>query len=311
MGQFIFFTLFIITLLAGAFAYFAPLQKPINPVKFVMDNSGYTDKESHNRKLTQQLNMRMTNGLVQIRRKMNDFAVEQGRFIDTIQGQQELLNSTGKDASDIMLLAKQGAGKASKDVLQLRALASEMQDQQRLLVARGQDLIVLNNQLTRNRQWIADQIDAANISNEDSLRTIQQHYEALESQASDFFDKVSQHNQEVREQMVKMQEQMQDLANNAMDNNALQQQNTKERIGRMLGREHENMLKLEDTEERSRNLVKDSQQNLQDSKDLFNDSLQRSQDMIDDERQKVEDQKWISQQRVADQVQRLKDQEKR
>jgi hypothetical protein len=312
MGQFIFFALFVITLLVGAFAYFAPLQKPVNPVKFMMDNSGYTQEESTNRKRTQQLNMTTSSGLIQIHKQMDDLAVVQNKFLDTIQDQQQVLQNTGKEASDIMLLTQQEGEKGDKDILKLKALASEMQDEQRLLVAHGQELLVLNDQLTKSRQWIADQVDLANINNESSLNALQQRYTMLKDQASGFFDKVTQHNQEVRDRMTKMQDQLNDLANNASsDSVAMQQQNIKERIAHMLDKERADMVKLADNEDASQSLMNDSKQHLEDSKELLNVSLQRSQDLIEDERQKAEDQQEISQQRVADQMQRIQDQRNR
>jgi ElaB/YqjD/DUF883 family membrane-anchored ribosome-binding protein len=210
-----------------------------------------------------------------------------------------------------MLMTQQEGEKGGQDILKLKALASEMQDEQRLLVAHGQQLLVLNDQLTKNRQWIADQVDLSNINNETSLNALQQRYTMLKEQASGFFDKVTQHNQEVRDRMNKMQDQLNDLANNTSSDSALQQQNIKERITRMLDKEHEDMIKLADNQQASSSLMKDSQQNLEDSKELFSDSLQHSQDLIEDERQKAEDQQEISQQRVADEMQRIQDQRNR
>ena len=77
MGQFFFFSLLIITLLAGAFAYFVPKQPPLNPVGFVMDQSGYSSVETRNRKHTQQLSMTTKNGLMRMRKQIDDMAQAQ------------------------------------------------------------------------------------------------------------------------------------------------------------------------------------------------------------------------------------------
>lgn len=293
MGQLIFFSLFIISLLAGAFAYFAPLQKPFNPLGYFMHNSGYESEETTNHKRIQKLNMSTSKGLLKIRKEMDDIALEQNKFLDMIQDQQKILEN------------------ADRDLLRLNALTTEMQDQQRLLVAHGQDLISLNNQLTKNRQWIADQLDLVNLNNDISLQQLQQRYTLLQNQAAGFFDKVSQHNQEVRDRMDKMKDRLNDLANNAAYDSAVQQQSSKETIERMLDKEHEDMIKLADSEDRSRSLLKDAQQNFSNSKELFNDSLQQTQSLIEDERQKEQDQLWVNQQRIADQRQRSLDQQKK
>jgi len=311
MGQFFFFTLFVIALIAGAFAYFAPLQKPISPVKFMMDNTGYTTEETSNRKRIQKFNMSTNSGLMQVRRQMDDLALGQNKIMDTLQDQQQMLQDTGKNASDIILMTQQGALKGGQDVLHLQALTTEMQDEQRLLVAHGQELMELNNQLTKSRQWIADQIDLSNINNQNSFQMLEERYIMLKDQATGFFDKVTQHNQEVRDRINKLQDQLNDVANNAASNSEVQQQNIKERIERMMDKEHQDMQRLADSQERSRNLLKDAQQSFEDSKELFNDSLQHSQDIIAEERQKIEDQAWINKQRMADQMQKIQDQQDR
>jgi len=311
MGQFIFFTLFVIALLAGAFAYFAPQQKPINPVQFMMEKTGYTAEETTNHKQTEQLNLTTNQGLINVHKQMDEIAFEQNKFLDSIRDQQQILKSSGKEASDIMLMAQQNGGTQGTDILQLKALASEMQDEQRILIAHGQDLIALNDQLTRNRQWIVDQIDAADISNESSLHSFQQRYAILQDQAENFFDQVNQHNQEVHDRMTRIQDQLNDLANKAVYNSTMQQQGVNVRVQRMLMVQHENMIKLADAQDLSRNLVKDAKRHLNNSKRLFNDALQRSRDIIDDENQKAEDQKLANQQRADDQKQLIKDLQKR
>ena len=307
MGQFVLYFLFFAALLVGAFTYFVPAQKSIDPMKFVMEGSGYDSVEVQNRKKEQQFNMSTNRGLIKIRGEMDNLAVQQNKFLDTIKDEQQMLNSSAKDADDVMWELQQKGGTDSKDILQLQALAAEMKDEQRLLVAHGQDLIVLNDQLTKSREWAADQMSIANINNETSLRTLQQRTDMLKDQASSFFEKVTQHNQEVRDRMNKIQDQLNDLANNAAYDSVVQQQTVKDRIGRMLDKEHEDMLKLTESEDRSRDLLKDAQQNLADSNDALSDELQKTKDKIEDERQRAQDQEWIIQQREADQKQRMED----
>lgn len=311
MGQFFFFALLIITLLAGAFAYFAPKQPPINPVGFVMDQSGYSSVETLNRKRTQQLSMKTRNGLMQMRKQMDDMAQAQSKFLDIIKDQQQVLENASKDAYDVMLEAQKASWKNDHDILRLKELTSQMQDEQRLLVTNGKGLVALNDQITQGRQQISDQIDLAKVNTETSLSTLQQHYDTLNYQASGLFHKVVRRDQQVRDQMNKTQDQLRDLVNSAANNSALQQQNIKDSIRLMLDKEREDMIKLADSEERSRNLLKDAQERQADAKERLNDSLQRSKDLIEEERQKAQDQKEMMRQRIEDQKQRIQDQQNR
>ena len=311
MGQFIIFALMMVVLFAGIFAYFVPSQKAATPLGFIMDKSGDNSQETSNSKTTKQLNVTMRNGLIQIRRQMDDVARAQNKFLDTIQDQQEVLENAGKDANDIMLQAQAISGKNDMDILRLKDLTSQMQDEQRLLVVNGKDLIALNDQITQSRQWISDQIDLDKVNTDISLSTLQQHYAVLNHRASVFFHKVIRHDQEVRDQMDRIQGQMNDLVNNAANNSALQQQNIKDHIRRMLAKEHENMLKLADTEERNRNLLKDEEQKLADFQEQLNDSLQRSRDLMDEEHQKAQNQQEMMRQRMEDLKQQMQDRQNR
>ena len=284
MGQFFFFSLLIITLLAGAFAYFAPKQPPINPVGFVMDQSGYSSVETRNRKHTQQLSMTTKNGLMRMRKQIDDMAQAQSKFLDIIKDQQQVLENASKDAYDVMLEVQKISGKNDHDILRLKELTSQMQDEQHLLVANGKDLVALNDQITQGRQQISDQIDFAKVNTETSLSTLQQHYDTLNHQASGLFHKVARRDQQVRDQMNKTQDQLRDLVNNAANNSALQQQNVKDHIRTMLDKEHENMLKLADTEEKNRNLLQEERQKAQDQQEVM-------QQRIEDQRQRIQDQK--------------------
>ena len=159
-----------------------------------------------------------------------------------------------------------------------------MQDEQHLLVANGKDLVALNDQITQGRQQISDQIDFAKVNTETSLSTLQQHYDTLNHQASGLFHKVARRDQQARDQMNKTQDQLRDLVNNAANNSALQQQNVKDHIRTMLDKEHENMLKLADTEEKNRNLLQEERQKAQDQQEVM-------QQRIEDQRQRIQDQK--------------------
>lgn len=311
MIQVIFLALLVITLFAGAFAYYAPKEKSIDPMKFMMDSSGFSSEETTNTKKTQKLNMTTNKGLVEFRREMDDLADEQNKIMDAIRDQQQLLANTSKDAADIMQKAQDQSDKNAIDVLRLKELTAQMQDQQRLLTSHGQVLIDMNNRLTDSRQWVTDQVDLVRVNTASSMDALQQHYNSLKDQADGFFDKVGQHNQEVNDQIQRMQDHLKEMSQNASENNAMQQDSAMERMGHMLENEHESMAKLAEKEECNKGLLEEAQQNLQNSKEAFQDTLQRSEDLIEKEREKAQDQKDMLQQRMEDQEQRLQDQRDR
>ena len=296
MGQAVLSILFIIALLAGASVYFVSQQPVLSPMEFMMDQSGDDSVETLNHQRTEHLTMTTRNGLTQIRRHIDEITQGQNKFLDTIQYQQQVLANTSKEVSDIMRKVQGISGKNNNDMLRLKDLMSQMQEDQRFLVARGQDLIALNDQITQNRQWISDQIDLAEVDTQPPLSPLQQHYAALNHQASVFFHKVARHEREARDRIYKMQDQLRDLVNNAANNSIFQQQDIKDHIQRMLEEDHENMLKLADSEERNGNLLRDEREKLADSKEQLNDSRQRFQDLIDEERQKAQDQQEMQQQ---------------
>jgi hypothetical protein len=311
MGQFMFFCLVIIALLAGAFAYYAPKQKPIDPMQFMMESSGLNTVETVNHTKTQSINLSTNMGLMEIRGQMDELQQKQNNFLDAIKDEQQVLQDTGKDANGIMLQAQGSSDKNSADVLRLKELTDQIQDQQRLLVSHGQDLIALNDQLTQSRQMVAEQMALANTNVESSLTALQQRYSMLQNQANGYFDRVNQHNQEVRDQIEQMNNHLQEMAQSVADNSADQQDSLKTRIRALISREHQGMAKLADSEEKSRDLLQNSQEKVADSIEKSQESQQRSQDLMDQEREKAQDQKEMLQQRVDDQMQRIQDQRDR
>jgi len=311
MVQFTFFALLIITLMAGAFAYYTPTQKTISPLKFLMDYSGYSSVVERNQNRIQKFNISTDKGLMIIRRQMDEIAQKQNRFMEVMRDQQQVLINTAKDATDILLEAQNAAGPGNNDILRLKSLTAQMQDQQRLLLAHGQDLFVLSEQLTKSRQWVAEQVDLAKINTETSLNNLQQRYAFLKEQAAGFFDKVSLHNQEVKDSMDLMRDKLHDLTNNVANDSWVQQQSIKDHIQRMLDKEQEDMRVLAENEEKNKELLRDAQERLTDSRELLNDKLRQNQDMLEEGRQRAQDQKLMTQQSIADQMQRIADQQNR
>ncbi len=190
-GQAALFILFILTLIAGLFAYFIPRQPPMNPLKYAMDFSGFNGTEQSNIKKSQQLNITTDKGILKVRQEIDDIIQEQKKIEDMIKDEQQGLQDTDKQVSDLM---RQEGANSGQDALRLKALGMEIQDDQRLLVVRGQALINLNNQLTQTRQLLSQQRDVVNINTESSFQSLHDHNVSLNDQSSFSFDKVKQQN---------------------------------------------------------------------------------------------------------------------
>ena len=88
MGQFIFFALFVIALIAGIYSYLTPAQRNIDPMKFVMQSSGYNSQQSLNYKRIQELNLTNSKGLIQVHTLMDNLAIKQDKLQGMINDQQ-------------------------------------------------------------------------------------------------------------------------------------------------------------------------------------------------------------------------------
>ncbi len=166
MGQFIFFILFIVALIAGIFIYLPHSKKPVNPMVFISDQSGYTTTEERNRKRMEQANITTNQGLDPSPQTNGRDCRKAKEFFRYACRRREVLNTTGEQASAVLAEAQRQAQKEGQDVLRLKGLGLELQDQQRLLVEHGQDLIALNDQIIKDRDWIHDQIDLIDTNNE-------------------------------------------------------------------------------------------------------------------------------------------------
>ncbi len=308
MIQVIFFALLIVSLIAGAFTYFAPTPKPINPLKTLMDDTGFTASETTNTKRSQEINVTTSAGIMQVRKQMDDLAVVQQDFLKGLQDQQQILNNTTKDATDVLLAAKKQGAVADKDILQLEAVTSQIQDKQRLLIAQGQDLVAMNDQLSQNRQLLADQADYADFYTESILKKLRNRNAQLKAQAADMIDRRYAYDQELKESLARMHEQLQEFVNTTEFSSKVQEQVIKDRIRRMLDKEHEDGLKLAEIISHTKELLMEAHQKAVDAKELSSDAQLRAQELIDEDKQKADDEQAMIQQRMDDQRQRMQDQ---
>lgn len=111
MGQLIFFILFIAALITGIFIYLPHSQKPVNPMVFISDQSGYTTTEERNRKRMEQANITTNQGLTQVRRQMQEIAEKQKNFSDMLAEEERQLNTTGGQASALLAEAQKASPK--------------------------------------------------------------------------------------------------------------------------------------------------------------------------------------------------------
>ena len=283
MVQGLFFLLFIMSIIVGIFVYFKPAQNTMDPLRAVMQGSGYDTLQVKNDARMQEYNVTTDAGLVKIHRQMDLLATQQSEFIQTVQDQQRILENTDHEIADIM---DQLDGKDGKDVLQLKALALQLQDQQRLLVSRGKDLIALNDQVTRNREMIAEQMSMADVNNKSTLSTLSERYDLLQEQAKGLFHQGTSYSSQVQGQMFKMQGQLNGLVNNSSYDNTMGQKAARDRTQDVLQEEHQKSLNSPSS-----------------------DSQQQTQDIIDQERQKEQEQEEVLKQRIADEKQRAEDQQ--
>ena len=305
MGQFVFLALFIITLLAGVFAYLKPPAQ--GPMKFVLSAVGFTGKENHNRANAQQVSMTVDKGMMKIREQMATLAQQQNSFQDMLKDRQEVLERLGQNASEVMSAVDQASEKSSQDILRLKTLMTDMQDQRRLLVERGQDLMAQNNDLAKSREWIQDQINFADFKKDTTLSMLQDRYGRLSDQAQALQEQGARHSQMVREEMLQMRDHLNEIADSTKHEASGQQQVIKERMAQMLEKQKDDMLKLEASEEKARNLMRETKENLLSAQQRFDDMLMHSKTLIADARQRSADQAAQNKQRMADQMQTLKD----
>jgi hypothetical protein len=191
MGQLIFFTVFVIVFIAGTFTYFAPPPRPAIPIKDVMDEGGFNSLESLNIKKIEELNVTTSGGLTQIRSILDDLTQQQEGLQEIINNEQQVLIETTKKIYEI---SKKEGGKSEVDVLRLKSLAAQLQNDQLLLLEHGRSLIELNDELLKTRKWLAEKSDLVMANNEALLRLEEQNNALLNDQAATFIDKVKQDN---------------------------------------------------------------------------------------------------------------------
>lgn len=169
-------------------------------------------------------------------------------------------------------------------------------------------MIALNDQIIKDRDWIHDQIDLIDTNNETTQQIqLQGQYNALKDQSAAFFDKVTQYNQQVQQYMQETQNQLNDTVNHIVYDNSLQQQAIREKIRALMDRQHEDMIKLAESREKSQNLMREQEESWALSQELLNNSIRHSKALIGQERRDAKEKQIQLQQEIQDQMQRIKD----
>ncbi len=311
MAQFFFSSLFMVALFTGAYVYVAP-NKPIDPIGFITEKSGFKAWELSNRKRMAQLNVKMSQGLIKIHGHLEDIAIIQNSFRDTLEAQQEVLKNTTVNAENLMQQAQKKGGIGNRDVLQFKSLGADLDNEQQLLIVRGQNLIRLNDELTQSRERIAEQLDLARESR--GLQSgFSEQYSIFNNRAAVFFNKVQAHNHSVNDLLNRIQDRLQTIQPvqniqpvptiRAVPGIApvpmvqpvpaiqpaqtlspragnIYQANVNDAMARLLDREGADMRKLADSEAKSQYFWQIAKVGLADAKLRFDDAQQRLRELM-------------------------------
>jgi len=191
MGQSFLFILFVITLMVGIFTFFSPKQQGLRPLPSMADKRNDEMMGETVTKESKQLSMTTNEGVVQISKEVDGLSREKKDLEDVINDEQLALDNINKEIVDI---SKQADRKSDSDILRLKALGQELQNEKILLVAHGRQLIALSDQLDKKRKLLAQQRDAVNINTDSTLRSLKDHDVSANDQAAVLFDQVKDQN---------------------------------------------------------------------------------------------------------------------
>ncbi len=194
IGQFIFFTLFAFTFLAGTYVYMSAKHQPLNPSSGVVMSGNDPDMTEQTKiQEIQQLHLKTIRGIAEISAQMEEMTKQQQKLIDIIDYDHQLLDHTNQNITEALNQLKAGG---EPDLLKIKSLDLHLRNDQRLLVERGQALVDFNQQLNKNRQWLAQQNELLKFDSAESTRLGPQGHGELNESSVDF-DKITQENNHI------------------------------------------------------------------------------------------------------------------
>ena len=101
MGQFVLISLFIITLMVGAFNYIFPPEKNIDLLKLFLEGTRYNVEEANNAKKIQQLETGNSKGLTKTREQIDDLASKNNDFNQHIKDLVDDNRQKAKEQQDL------------------------------------------------------------------------------------------------------------------------------------------------------------------------------------------------------------------
>ena len=230
---------------------------------------------------------------VQVDQIVSQFSKERSTLWDELRDQQEYLRSSREQMGSLYQMVKDRSDRdANVDLLRLKELMKEFQDQSTILIEHGKQLEEFNRSRIKVNQDLALKSDVDQfISNSDRNRFLQNIKDKLDEQKQ-FIDQQMQRNSELKDKIHKIQ----DHINQMHDNIAFKE--NPELVEKLKSLSTKTKTVLDQVKEKQEKLQAMNQKNLA--------SLDVSREKMADMKEKSRSQ--TTSQRIQDQIQKLKDQ---
>lgn len=292
--RYLFIGIFIISIIGGVVAWY--LKRPAQGdgfLKGALVSAGVTQKESFHRQRLNELNQQIKEN----HQRLFEDVGNQQRFLE--QSNDRIQSYSGM-ASDVM-------DKSNVDLLRLRSAMESLQNQNRLLIERGNELVKANAEQLKLRMNNLDQSSLSAIDTELNTQRFESMNENLMQTRRDYMNSVEQQSQTMNEQVSQVRAKLKELVEKGSLNQSSTQQERLDDLERqgedLLIRVRENQQQLKDKVEESRRQLEDVKQRL---KDTMNNNAQLFQETQERNIERARD----LNQRTRDQIERLKQQAK-
>lgn len=194
MGQLLLSLVLFFAFISSMYAFFAP-QHPSSGNSFLY-NSGEELKEDSQIRKSQQWSMSTRNGVIEVNKDIDFLTKKEKKLKGMTEEDRQKLEKMNRQMEGI--LNKEGV-KNEQDILKLKMLGIEKENDERILNLHTKQLEDLNEELNEKRQKAAEDRGLINLNSESSYHSLQQQNNMLNERSASFIDNVSQKNNDAIE----------------------------------------------------------------------------------------------------------------
>ncbi len=290
--RYLFIGLLVISFIGTGVAWY--LKRSNNDEGFLkgaLSSVGIKQKESVHRQRMNELNKQNIKG--------------QEALYEDVGDQERFLEESNTRLQTIVQIARESMDKNDGDLLRLQSTMEGLQNQNRLLIERGKELVKANQEQLKLRMNNLDKASLSSIDTEINLQRFESTAENLLSARRDYMNAVEEQSKLINDNVIEIKDKLKNLSEKGTMS---QSSPLNEKLDSLAQQSDELLMKIRDNQQRIKDRVESSRQKLADAKEHLKDVMDSKEQLFADTQERNIERTRTLNDRSRDQMEKLRQQ---